>query len=509
MKFSRKVLLSIAMACIICTTAAVLVSANRVKHFGEQELEDKSQAILSRLVVVQDYIASQGGLNISIDHALKNFPDGNLSKDAKLTILKQVPIFAAMQVGSVGAEAEGYKFRVFSDEPRNKDNTATNSELEILKRFEADKALKHIVEVNDSNVIVYHPVRLVESQGCLSCHGDPKTSPWGNGKDILGHQMENWKDGKLHGAFAIISNKAEIEAAVAKSTWYILGWSAALAVVAMLLGYLTLKRPMQALSGIAEKLEEAGTGVSDASTNINSASQSLSESSMSAASSIEETTAATEQMSSMIKLNAEHTVEAKNLAEIAQTKVRDGQSEVENLIQSMNEITKSSKKIEEIITVIDDIAFQTNLLALNAAVEAARAGEQGKGFAVVADAVRSLAQRSATSAKEISGLISESVIKIEEGHKAVKSSETMLTEIVGQIEKLTALNIEISNASTEQSQGVSSINAAINELDGVTQNNALSAQKCAEAAGMLTERSNEMHAMMQELVGIVEGKKAA
>ena len=228
---------------------------------------------------------------------------------------------------------------------------------------------------------------------------------------------------------------------------------------------------------------------------------------MSAAASIEETSAATEEMSSMIKLNADHTHEAKDLAMKAQDKAQGGKKEVDNLILSMNDIATSSKKIEEIVTVIEDIAFQTNLLALNAAVEAARAGEQGKGFAVVADAVRGLAQKSATSAKEIAALISESVQKIENGHKIVTSSGTMLNDIVIEIEKLTSLSTEISNASNEQASGVSNINKAINEMDGVTQNNATSAQKCAEAATVLSQKSDEMHQMVTELIAVIEGRR--
>jgi methyl-accepting chemotaxis protein len=208
MKFSRKVLLSVALACVICTVAAVLVSASRISAIGERDLEDKSRAILSRLEAVRGYNASQGGLKITVENAVKNHPDGNLSKETKSMVLKQVPIFAAMVVGAEGAEKEGYKFRIFSDEPRNKDNTATVSELEIFKKFLADPKLEELTDTTGDQVIVYRPVRLSEAQGCLVCHGDPKTSPWGNGKDILGFPLENWKDGKLHGVFAIISSKA-------------------------------------------------------------------------------------------------------------------------------------------------------------------------------------------------------------------------------------------------------------------------------------------------------------
>ncbi|WP_291515597.1 methyl-accepting chemotaxis protein [Bdellovibrio sp. ArHS] len=506
MKFNIKVMMSILLACIICTTAAVLVSTSRISKQGETQLVEKSRAILSRLESVRSYIASQGGLDNSIEDALKTHPDGHLSKEAKTKILKQVPIFAAMQVGAEGAAEEGYTFRVFSDEPRNEKNEVTAEESDVLKKFAADPNLKEISSVTEDNITVYRPVRLSEAQGCMNCHGDPANSPWKNGKDILGYPMENWSDGKLHGGFAVTSSKAQITAAATSATWYIVGWSSGLSFLALLISFLMLNKPLKALSGLAEKLQEAGTGVAKASHEITESSQDLSAAASTAAASIEQTTSATEEMSSMIRLNAEHTKEAKTLAEDAQTKARAGKDEVEKLIFSMGEIAKSSKKIEEIITVIDDIAFQTNLLALNAAVEAARAGEQGKGFAVVADAVRALAQRSATSAKEISDLIRESVEKIENGHEVVQASGSMLNEIVQQIEKLTSVNIEISTASTEQAQGVASINMSINDLDRVTQRNASAAGQCATNAEMLSARSQQMHAMVQELTQIIEGK---
>ena len=507
MKLNTKIVLSILVACLICTTAAVLVATRQISKQGEELLIGKSQAILSRLESVRGYVASQGGLDRTVKHVKEQHPDGTLPDNVKLDILKQVPIFASMKVGAENAAAEGYQFRVFSDEPRNPDNKGTTEELAVLNLFAKDSNLsEHIVESSDK-IIVYRPVRLSESQGCMTCHGNPSTSPWGNGKDILGYQMENWSDGKLHGAFAVISSKAGIKEATMTATLNIILWAVGLTIFAVLGTYFLLKKSMHSLSHIAEKLEETGISVAQASNEISNASHDLSTSASTAAASIEQTTAATEEMSSMIKLNAGHTTEASTLAVGAQTKARNGKDEVEKLILSMDEIAKSSKKIEEIISVIDDIAFQTNLLALNAAVEAARAGEQGKGFAVVADAVRALAQRSATSAKEISQLIKESVEKIENGHKTVLASGSALTTIVEEIEKLTALNIEISTASNEQAAGVNSINMSITELDQVTQKNASAAQETAASAEILSERSKQMHSMVQELIGILDGHK--
>lgn len=183
----------------------------------------------------------------------------------------------------------------------------------------------------------------------------------------------------------------------------------------------------------------------------------------------------------MVRLNSENASSARTISENATSVAKAGEAQVQTLVSSMKDVAESAKKIEEITGVIDDIAFQTNLLALNASVEAARAGEHGKGFAVVADAVRALAQKSATSAKEISVLISQSVEQINSSYNfAVKSGETLHT-IVQESEKVSTLNVEIANASTEQSAGIAQIGRAVHDLDKVTQNNAASSE---EAGGL-------------------------
>ncbi|HWU44801.1 MAG TPA: methyl-accepting chemotaxis protein, partial [Bdellovibrio sp.] len=176
------------------------------------------------------------------------------------------------------------------------------------------------------------------------------------------------------------------------------------------------------IGSIADRLTGASSQVSSAVEQLNEAGTSLSQSSTEAAASLEETVAALEELTSMVQMNSDNAKQAASLSISSREAAEKGESEIKTLIGSMTEISQSSKKIEEIISVIDDIAFQTNLLALNAAVEAARAGEQGKGFAVVAEAVRALAQRSASSAKDISSLIKDSVSQIDRGSKIADQS---------------------------------------------------------------------------------------
>ena len=210
------------------------------------------------------------------------------------------------------------------------------------------------------------------------------------------------------------------------------------------------------------------------------------------AASLEETAASMEQLTATVKQNAENARQASNLALNASETAQKGGKVVDNVVQTMREITTSSQKIADIISVIDGIAFQTNILALNAAVEAARAGEQGRGFAVVAGEVRNLAQRSAQAAREIKSLIEDSVSRVDIGSTLVEGAGETMAEIVSAVTRVTDIMGEIASASDEQSRGIDQVGLAVAEMDRVTQQNASLVEESAAAAAALEEQASRL-----------------
>ena len=210
------------------------------------------------------------------------------------------------------------------------------------------------------------------------------------------------------------------------------------------------------------------------------------------AASLEETAASMEELTATVKQNAENARQASHLALSASETAQKGGKVVDNVVQTMRDITASSQKIADIISVIDGIAFQTNILALNAAVEAARAGEQGRGFAVVAGEVRNLAQRSAQAAREIKSLIEDSVNRVDLGSTLVESAGETMDEIVNAVTRVTDIMGEIASASDEQSRGIDQVGLAVAEMDRVTQQNASLVEESAAAAAALEEQASRL-----------------
>ena len=249
---------------------------------------------------------------------------------------------------------------------------------------------------------------------------------------------------------------------------------------------------VEQLASIVQQIKEAAGLISTASKEIADGNSDLSQRTEEQAANLEETAASMEELTSTVRQNADNARQANQLAVSASNVAMKGGEVVGQVVQTMSAINDSSKKVVDIISVIDGITFQTNILALNAAVEAARAGEQGRGFAVVATEVRTLAQRSAVAAREIKDLISNSVLRVEDGTQQVDQAGKTMEEVVLSVKRVTDIMGEISAASQEQSQGIEQVNQAILQMDEITQQNAALVEQAAAASESMREQTEQL-----------------
>ena len=258
----------------------------------------------------------------------------------------------------------------------------------------------------------------------------------------------------------------------------------------------SLNRSIGNLQQLVGQISHSSSEIGRAASEISAGNSNLSSRTQEQAAAIEETAATVEQLTSTVKQNAENARHADQLASSARDVASAGGKVVTQAVEAMSEINRSSKRIADIISVIDEIAFQTNLLALNAAVEAARAGDQGRGFAVVATEVRNLAQRSANAAREIKTLIKDSLDKVEDGTKLVDRSGTTLEEIVNGVKKVSDIVAEIAAASDEQASGIEQVNQAVSQMDDATQQNAALVEQAAAAAVAMDDQTKSLQRLV-------------
>ena len=503
-----RILLIVTLGILLTLATSLYVIYNRTVHIVTHDIEEEMRTILVQAESTTDSIgelAQDGAFNYP--ELIKELEAKGQENYRDTVFYKTVPVVAAWAAVRKAIEGTPIEFRIVRDNPRNKENSPkTELDRLLLNSVESEGKNNIFVEDRKAGLLAYaRPV--IMSESCMACHGNPANSRSGDGKDILGFQMENWKAGDRRGAYVLTIPVSQVDGPVREAMLTAVSWTIPSAIIILLTSVGVVMRINKRLMQNTDHLENGSQQLAAASGQVSSASQRLAEGASEQAASLEETSSSLEEIATVTKRNAENAHQAKEYSHQARTAAESGLAEMENMISAMSEIHKSGDKIAKIIRTIDEIAFQTNILALNAAVEAARAGEAGLGFAVVADEVRNLARRSADAAKETAEIIEESIIKSRAGSEISRQVAEGLSVIVSKAREVDDIVGQISLASEEQSQGVALINTSVNQLDTVTQGNAAAAEQSASASEELRSQASLLHEMVADLRTMVTGKK--
>jgi methyl-accepting chemotaxis protein len=505
MTLGNKIITAALGALVASVIVGLVVQRHIIRNQGIELIHDTMRGVLIEAENVRQSVSALNQKNAFDRPALvQEFKKAGSLRES--TIYQTIPVVAAWKAIEQAAQKEGYEFRIPKHQARNEKNNPTADEEEILAQLEEGQTNEFFRVDTARNEIIYaRPIVLTED--CLVCHGDPKNSPTGDGKDIVGFQMENWKAGEVHGAFVLKASLDHVNGVVRAGILNTLVWVLPMALlIGIGLYFLNQSQIVRPLSATMNHISLTSEQTSGSAQQVSATSQSLAEGASEQAASIEETSASLEELSSMTRQNAENAQKANDLAKEARIAADRGATDIQTMSAAMTAIKVSSDDISKIIKTIDEIAFQTNILALNAAVEAARAGEAGMGFAVVADEVRNLAQRCAQAAKETTGKIEGAITRTGQGVEICSQVAQTLNDIVLKVRQVDELVTEVAGACGEQTRGITQINTAVGQMDKVTQSNAAAAEECAAAAEELTSQSITAKESVAELMEFVGGR---
>jgi len=520
---SSKLLIPLLLTALVVVASVLAVVSYTRSRAVEEAGVATGRAMTSQVVTLRNFYtaeiaarAKKAGMALGID-----FRDKNNTLPLPATLVKALG-------ESITQEFPGTHLRLLSRYPfphRAADNKLDVFQAQALAALEGDsKTPVHSVEPVDGRLSVRYAVADVMKEGCVACHNSHPQSP-----------KRDWKVGDVRGIIEVVVPVDQVDRSIAQSamaigTLVVVGFCL-LGLVLYVVTQRIVSRPLREAAGVMERVADgdlaAPTGVAGpdevgrlfgalqamtaklrhtlgqvqhsaesiqvASSEVAAGNADMSTRTEQTASRLQQAAGSMEQLAGTVRQSAEAAAQADNLASSAWTVAQRGGQVVTQVVTTMDDINASARKIADIISVIDGIAFQTNILALNAAVEAARAGEQGRGFAVVAAEVRSLAQRSAGAAKEIKALIGTSVDKVEIGAKLVQEAGTTMNEIVTSVKHVSDIIGEITAAAGEQNSGIDRINKAVTQLDQMTLQNAALVEQSAAAAESLKEQAHKLH----------------
>jgi len=382
------------------------------------------------------------------------------------------------------------KYVIYASEKHNAGKDLTK----LIKSDDLEVGLDQMVKDGKAHQIGYTEIvegkhyltvlrPILNESRCYHCHGSSRS--------VLGGLMTRQNTEEMYKSLGTLRNRNIVIGSFG-------------CVITVLVLFFSISRfVIQPIKKMTRVLHNIVGQVGSSSKQLSSASHSLAEGASEQASSLEETSSSLEEMSSMTKQNADHAQQADQLSKGSLDDLKDANTSMKSLIESMEDISISSANVAKIIKTIDEIAFQTNLLALNAAVEAARAGEAGAGFAVVADEVRNLALRSAEASGNTQELIKDITQKIDRGSGLVNETDDRYRKVALSVQKVTELVGEISAASNQQAQGIEQVNKAVAEMDKVTQQNAANAEESDSASEEMNAQAEQMKGVVGELVALV------
>ncbi|MBK8101680.1 MAG: methyl-accepting chemotaxis protein [Planctomycetes bacterium] len=541
--------ISVAVLFVVLGVAFVVV-AGRYRTDAQQQMVEKAAAFTAvadaaRAEAAKLHAADTFRTDELIAELRQMIAAGRSYRDAR--IYPTIPVVAGWLAAKSAAAKENIDFRIVAHDARNPDNDpaedreAGEFRSAMLRELTAqtEKGGESAIGRVDPATNQLHYMRAIRlEENCMLCHGDPKTSPTGDGKDVTGFPMENWRPGMVHGAYEVVMPMAATEARLAGFLWGAIGWSLPVLVIGLAAFFALMRRGLQRpLTGLADRLRDIAEGEGDltqrlrlphrdeigtaagcfdkfvgrihdtvarvavGSQRIDHASRAVSQEAHRLAQGASHHAATIEEINaSLLEVNglAARTADDCKLAAAASARASSaaaqGNSEVERMSQAMAAIRESSEAVNKVVSVIQTVAFQTNLLALNAAVEAARAGEAGKGFAVVAEEVRGLALRSANAATETGELIGEAARRTEAGTRIVQQVAQVFGQIVQEATTVNTLLEGVSTAAASQNANVAQVTQGVTSLSQITQDNAASAQELAVTA---SETTNQIAALRQ------------